>query len=357
MGLPELRSLSMMRHELGERENRSLFLVAVDQDRAKHAAAAPFADFLHASYADAAAQLLRQNKSPELLVMAFNDPSHAPILRQALSDFPSIKGVLSEEPLTQSLQETDELKPLLKDKFLSVNALILFSPVFDNFRAWLNESEMKPVSAQCVWHKDRTKDDRPWSSHDSHGLSILCRGLGLGCLSLKQGTGQRGDLGVKAQDVLYETDTIWDAGEIPVHFFSSYAMPEQKRAINLKLLDVEGCSFTASFAFDVGRNPATDTFVVTDDQSGKTVHSFTSTSTGILAPYQSGPQDKIGAFIKRSLFAYLHPEDKEAQRAIAGAKTAFALQKMLAELNPDNEKLHITTRPALNVLKERSTLG
>lgn len=40
--------------------------------------------------------------------------------------------------------------------------------------------------------------------------------------------------------------------------------------------------------------------------------------------------------IKRSLFAYLHPEDKPLT-VIAGAKTAFALQKMLAELNPDNE--------------------
>ncbi len=192
------------------------------------------------SLGDALDALDAQGKRLDVAVMAFSDKEHFPALLTLHERTPDFKYLFSEKPLTETVEQSEQLKDWLGKKFVSLNTVIHFSSVFNELDklsrpgSWLEGAT--PVGFEAIWKKDRTRDERPTIGIRSdivHPLGIVMEPLGQGMVTLLEGEARRGFLSSGAPDVVYSLpQTAWRTDKkLPVRLYADYAAPEQERSV------------------------------------------------------------------------------------------------------------------------------
>ncbi len=356
MGSVEGKAILSLRPEL-EKAKRDLNLVVVDRiaerlDDARHFANSCFPDHTHAL-----AAMRATGAPPEIVVMALNDVDHFPVFKGLLETTSSVKAVFSEKPLTATQAEAENLYPLLHEKFVTLNTIINFSPVFDVLQQSLPHN-MALTRFDCFWRKDRTKDTRPSTGIITdiiHPLGVVSDMFKQGAITLLGGLGFQGYLSDGAKDVVYEIDTRWMTDKkIPVILRASYAYPKQQREVIAHYKNAAGETCIADLQFDVART--TDRLVFSHYASnGKQLsqNTYTSKPEDVQTGYAGMIGDRVSAFIGWSLRSYLDRDDKLASHKTSNLESSRILQNTIEQIRAPKAPLIIRQHPALNILTSR----
>ncbi len=296
---------------------------------------------------------------PDIAVMAFNDDQHISAFRKLFAACPDLQAVLTEKPLTEHLREAREIEPELRKRYLSMNTVINFSPVFDRLKEVMPQIEqsqggLRPLGFEAIWGKNRTADTRPSigvPSESVHALSVITDMFGHARLSLEAGRAQKGYLSTKATDVIYEIDATFRSGKsgVPVQFHASYVFDAQHRKVTAYFAAGNGSVVAAELDFDVKHNGqnadrlrihsidrvtgAVNTLV--DEYPDKIVN-------GAPAGLLRG--DRITAFNSLSVIDFLTPagkRDPALASRLSNLDAALEVQAEVEQINAQNKLLNV----------------
>lgn len=306
---------------------------------------------------------LAQNK-PHVAVMAFNDDQHVSAFRTLFQACPDLQAVLTEKPLTEHLREARELEPELRKRYLSMNTVINFSPVFDRLKEVMPQFEtetggFKPVGFEAVWGKNRTADTRPSigvPSESVHALSVISDMFGHERLSLEQGQARKGYLSVQATDVIYEIESTFRSGKtgVPVQFHASYVLQDQTRRVTAFYKTPAQDIWAVEMDFDVKHNgqnadrlrihridPATGAVETRLDEYPDKI--INGAAPGLLR------NDRITAFNSLSMIDFLTPPQKRdpaLSARLSNLDAALEVQAEVEQINAQNRLLQVTQKDA-----------
>ena len=208
---------------------------------------------------DALDDLDARGKRLDVVVQAFHDKEHFQALAKLQERAPGFKYLFSEKPLTETVEQSEQMKDWLGGKFVSLNTVINFSSVFNGLDKLFRPGDLldgaTPVGFEATWKKNRTRDERPTIGIRSdivHPLGIIMEPLGQGMVTLLEGEARRGFLSPGAPDAVYAlTDTAWRTEKkLPVRLHADYAAPEQERSVT-SWFSKGGSYFAAHMDFDV----------------------------------------------------------------------------------------------------------
>lgn len=303
-------------------------------------------------------------QKPDAALMAFNDDQHIGAFRTLFSECPDLKAVLTEKPLTERLSEAREIEGELRKRYLSMNTVINFSPVFDRLKELMPEMATKygvlsPLGFEAVWGKNRTADTRPSigiPSESVHALSVVSDMFAQDGLALESGQAKNGYLSVQATDVVYEMDTVFRAAKtgLPMNFHASYVFNDQNRRVTAYYKTSSGAVLAAELEFDIkhnGKNADSLKFYEIDAATGKAqvlLHehpdaTVTGAEQGLLR------NDRITAFISLSLIDFLTPPAKrspEFAARLSNLDAALQVQGEVEQISADNPRLAVTRTDA-----------
>ncbi|HRJ67920.1 MAG TPA: Gfo/Idh/MocA family oxidoreductase [Alphaproteobacteria bacterium] len=352
MGQRHIASMREVAEKILAPRGITLDIAAVDKSEAARAALPPAVK----SYADMDAALVAQK--PDIALMAFNDDQHISAFRKLFDVCPDLKAVLAEKPLTEHLREAREIEPELRKRYLSMNTVVNFSPVFDRLREELPKIEaqtggnLRPLGFEAIWGKNRTADTRPSigvPSESVHALSIIADMFGHGRLSMEGGDARKGYLSTKATDVIYEIDATFRSGKsgVPALFHASYVFESQHRTVTAYYRAADNSVVAAELDFDVkhnGQNADRLRLHRIDASSGKVETLLDEYPDKIVngAPQGLLRGDRITAFISLSLTDFLTPPQKRdpalASR-LSNLDAALEVQGEVEQINPQNRLL------------------
>lgn len=351
MGQRHIASMLEVAEKVLAPKGITLEIAAVDRRDDIRAALPPVVK----TYADMDAALAAQK--PDIALMAFNDDQHISAFRKLFDACPDLKAVLTEKPLTEHLREAREIEPELRKRYLSMNTVANFSPVFDRLREELPKLEgemggLRPFGFEAIWGKNRTADTRPSigvPSESVHALSIIADMFGHGRLSMESGDGKKGYLSAKAADVIYEIDSTFRSGKtgVPVSFHASYVFESQHRKVTAYYHAGDGGVVAAELDFDVkynGQNADRLRLHRIDAASGKVTTLLDEYPDKIVngAPHGVLRGDRITAFISLSLTDFLTPPQKRdpaLAARLSNLDAALEVQAEVEQINPQNRLL------------------
>lgn len=310
------------------------------------------------SFADMDSALAAQK--PDIAVMAFNDDQHISAFRKLFAVCPDLQAVLTEKPLTEHLREARELEPELRKRYLSMNTVVNFSPVFDRLKEIMPsidaaEGGLKPLGFEAIWGKNRTADSRPSigvPSESVHALSIISDMFGHARLSLEQGAAKKGYLSEKAVDVIYEIDSTFRSGKTgaPVLFHASYVFDSQHRKVTAYYAAGNGDALAVELDFDVKHNG--------QNADRLRIHRIDRTTGAIETLVDEHPSqivngaapgllraDRITAFNSLSMIDFLTPPQKRdpaLAARLSNLDAALEVQAEVEQINPQNRLLKVT---------------
>lgn len=353
MGQRHISSLREIAEKVLKPQGITLDIAAVDR-KAEARQALP-ADVT--AYADIDSALVAQK--PDIALMAFNDDQHIDAFRKLFADCPDLKAVLTEKPLTEHLREAREIEPELRNRYLSMNTVINFSPVFDRLHDVLPDIEkqmggLKPMGFEAIWGKSRTADTRPSigvPSESVHALSVITDMMGHSRLSLEAGGAKKGYLSTGAVDVIYEVDAQFRSGKTgaPVSFHASYVFDQQYRKVTAFYNADNGGVLAVEMDFDVkhnGQNADQLRIYSIDRTSGALdmlvdeypEHIVNGAAPGLLK------NDRITAFNSLSLIDFTTPPYKRDPRLasrLSNLDAALEVQAEVEQINAQNRLLTI----------------
>lgn len=315
-----------------------------------------------ASFADMDAALAAQK--PDIAVMAFNDDEHVPAFRKLFAVCPDVQAVLTEKPLTEHLRDARELEPELRKRYLSMNTVINFSPVFDRLKEVMPQIDaahggLKPLGFEAIWGKNRTADTRPSigvPSESVHALSIITDMFGHARLSLEQGAAKKGYLSTKATDVIYEIDSTFRSGKtgVPVQFHASYVFDSQHRKVTAYYSAGNGDAVAVELDFDVkhnGQNADRLRVHRIDRASGAVATLIDEHPAQIVNGAAPGllRADRITAFNSLSMIDFLTPpsrRDPALAARLSNLDAALEVQAEVEQINPQNRLLRVAAADA-----------
>lgn len=301
---------------------------------------------------------------PEIALMAFNDNAHRAAFQTLLARAPEVSAILSEKPLTETYAQARELEPELRKRYLSMNTVINFSPVFDRLREYLPALEketggLKPIGFEAVWGKDRTSDTRPTigvPSESVHALSVVTDMFHQHSLEIEKASALRGKLTDVAPDVVYEIDATIRCGNegLPMKFHSSYVFAQQERAVIAYYQAPDKTVFAVDLQFDVTVNgkktdrlqvhkisPVTGALETILDECPE--HIVNGVAPGLLK------NDRVTAFNSLSMLDYLTPADlrkPEVSQRLSNLDTALEVQRQIEQISADNPAVSVTVENA-----------
>lgn len=290
---------------------------------------------------------------PDVVLMAFNDDQHIGAFRTIFARCPDVKAILTEKPLTVLLSEAHEIEKELRQRYLSMNTVINFSPVFERLGDVL-PSGLTPIGFEAIWGKNRTTDTRPSigvPSESVHALSVVSDMFGQRSLMLETGDVKKGYLSTKAQDVVYEMDALFRSAEtgLPMRFHASYVFQEQHRTVTAFYAAQDGRTIAAEMDFDIkvgGKN--TDRLRLHEiDQQGhlKTIFEECPEVINNGAPAGVLKNDRIMAFISLSMQDFLTPAQKrqpDLYQKLSNLDAALQAQGEVEQINADNPRLSVS---------------
>jgi len=249
----------------------------------------------------------------------------------------------------------------LKDRFVSLDTIIHFSPVFDRLREMTEGRDLTLTKFECTWTKDRTSDPRPTigiASDIVHPLGVVSEMFRQGSVKLISGTGYQGKLSDSAPNVIFDIDTRWVTSDnLPVILKSSYAAPEQKRQVVVHYKQADGQPLIAALDFDI--SPGTDSLkLFSCKPNGENLverYSYISKPEDIDTGYPTSilVPDRISAFIGWSARAYLNPSDLTATSKISNLDAAKHIQDSIGQVNDQNSALLLTRKSAFEIFTQQ----
>lgn len=188
---------------------------------------------------------------PTVAIVAVNEHEHYAVLR-ALDRSP-VRGVLSEKPLTTSLEQAENLADLFADRRLSLNMVERFSPVVDAYLRWrLGHPGFVPVRVEFQWGKHRIGDPRPTMGVFSdmvHPIDLIDYLFGIDGWRIDGCFGISSDFSVHRGSVVDTVSVLIRTRNFPVSGQASFAWPRRHRRIAALLSD--GAALVrATFQFD-----------------------------------------------------------------------------------------------------------
>lgn len=290
--------------------------------------------------------------APQVALMAFNDDQHIDAFRTLFKNAPDLKAVLSEKPLTALLSEAQEIEPELRARYLSMNTVINFSPVFDRLQELLPSfGDVKPIGFDAIWGKNRTGDTRPSigvPSESVHAMSVVSDMFGQGSLALETGAAKNGYLSVNATDVIYELNAQFRTEQgLPMRFNASYVFPEQHRRVTAWYEAPDKSLLAVELDFDVkheGKNADRLRIHKVDAATGARVALVDEYPAAIVngAADAGLKNDRITAFISLSMIDYMTPADKRDPALglrLSNLDAAVQIQGEVEQINRDNPRL------------------
>lgn len=297
--------------------------------------------------------------SPQVALMAFNDDQHIDAFRALFRNAPQLQAVLSEKPLTALLSDALEIETELRARYLSMNTVINFSPVFDRLQELLPSfGDVKPIGFDAIWGKNRTGDTRPSigvPSESVHALSVVSDMFAQGALTLESGAAKSGYLSVKATDVIYDMHAVFRTAEaLPMRFHASYVFTEQHRRVTAWYEAADKSLLAVELDFDVkheGKNADRLRIHKIDAATGaRTCVVDEHPAVIVNGAADAGlKNDRITAFISLSLQDYLTPAEKRDPALglrLSNLDAALQVQGEVEQINRDNKRLKTVAQDA-----------
>jgi predicted dehydrogenase len=298
-------------------------------------------------------------QKPDIVLMAFNDDQHAQAFKKLFAVCPDIQAVLSEKPLTETLAEAHEIEPELRKRYLSMNTVINFSPVFDRIHDIMpalteKYGALDLTGFEGVWGKNRTGDSRPSIGIQSdcvHALSIVTDMFNQDGLVMERGKGLAGYLSDGAKDVVYEMESsfVSPTTNKKMNFHASYVFAEQERRVTAYYQTKNNSVLAFEMEFDVkvdGENKDSLKLYEIDVKTGQLTLLVDEYPDHIINGVEQGllRNDRVTAFNSLSLLDFLpavSPLAPDITKRLGLLDTALEIQGMVEQINANNPVLAV----------------
>jgi len=195
----------------------------------------------------------------DIICVCVNEYMHYDILKHIKRSGVSFKRVLCEKPLTETIEQCDEIAREYSEREICLNFVERYSPIVADFARWLRDNPMlRMARAEFFWGKFRVNDTRPTIGDDSeitHPLDLVrhlaklpsdCEARILSC-SLGYS-----DFSSHADEILDSIDAQLELGDsLLVTGHSSFVWEERRRRIVFYMRDEQrGDQYQAVLNFD-----------------------------------------------------------------------------------------------------------
>lgn len=202
-----------------------------------------FADKGFAKYASYK-RLFDDIKTVDLIFICVNEFAHCEILLSIRKSGISFQRVISEKPLTENIEQAEEVRTLYSEKDITVNFVERYSPIIKDFKDWQKENGVTAVRANFFWGKFRVHDIRKTMgvlSEISHPLDLTLHLMNIlpgSIYKLLNAMGQKSDYSPHSSDLL---DTVAINMEFSnnctIAGYSSFVWEKRRRDIVIYLRD------------------------------------------------------------------------------------------------------------------------
>lgn len=193
---------------------------------------------------------------PDIVCVCVNEVGHYDALA-TIAEFPSVRAVLSEKPLTETLAQCEAVIDRLGDRLTCVNFVERYSPVVEQFREWSAFHDATVLRAEFHWGKYRFMDPRPTMgvlSEISHPVDLVRTLIGAGVdadFAVRAASGSRSRFSVVDRALLDTVDVDYTIDGIPVRGHSSFLWEgRDRRIVHYGRIRPSGALFQAVLEFD-----------------------------------------------------------------------------------------------------------
>lgn len=193
---------------------------------------------------------------PDVVCVCVNEVGHYDALA-LIAEFPTVRAVLSEKPLTETFKQCNEVIELLGDRLICVNFVERYSPIVEQYREWSSFHDATVLRAEFHWGKYRFMDPRPTMgvlSEISHPVDLVRILIGAGPdakVTVSAASGSRSRFSVVDHALLDTVDVDYILDGVPVRGHSSFLWEGRDRRIVLYGRTGRlGSLFQAVFDFD-----------------------------------------------------------------------------------------------------------
>ncbi len=314
-----------LRYLLAEAPGRYALAGVVDRDPAR-LASAPSGCALFTDTGEALARV-----KPDVVVLAVNEEAHFEVLG-SLPD--AVEAVLSEKPLTATLEESLLLADSLSRRFVSVNFVERHSPVLAHFDRWRAASPaLQPRRVEFFWGKDRIGDTRPTMgvlSEISHPLDLVDFIVGFQSWTVLEAHGSISDFAPASPGMLDSVSLLLETDRCMVIGHSSFVWSQRHRQVTVFLSGPGGEMYKASFEFDVPRwDCDTLTIDAVGTHGGPAERVLSVSCRNDDFPGELDQIFKVAEFTRKSLDAYA---GAKAGRELADFAQALKIQRLLGDI-------------------------
>ena len=320
---------------------------------------------------------------PDLVINALNDSLHYDFFK--FIEQSDVKGVISEKPFTETLDEAVALKSCFDDRFLSLNLVENYSeiiPIYETEMARQYTDGLKLIGIEGVWGKDRTQDTRPTQGIISdmiHPMGLFMRIFDVDNFKTLRSKAVQGPLmqkcdnpDVRQKDVKFENHVAMVTGNgTPVRLDCSYAWRKQedspmKNAQDRRITgyysagedsNIRAVEFTFDSPFG-----GSDTVRIYDinTENGEAAllaertalnHTLNGTVLNPHADQTKGGKAKLARFMLDSIVSFAKPNltSSFGGRRVIGYDAAVETQTFLQEIdNHEKYGYTVTTADPLN---------
>ncbi|MEV6677932.1 Gfo/Idh/MocA family oxidoreductase [Streptomyces erythrochromogenes] len=197
-----------------------------------------------------------EETAPDVVCVCINEVGHYDALA-VIAEFPSVRAVLSEKPLTETLAQCEAVIDRLGDRLICVNFVERYSPVVEQFREWSVFHDAQVLRVEFHWGKYRFMDPRPTMgvlSEISHPVDLVRILIGArpdAMFTVRAASGSRSRFSVVDRALLDTVDVAYTVDGVPVRGHSSFLWEGRDRRIVLYgRTSLAGALFQAVLAFD-----------------------------------------------------------------------------------------------------------
>jgi predicted dehydrogenase len=198
---------------------------------------------------------------PDVVCVCVNETAHCDVLSAIARHEVSVRLVLCEKPLTETLDQFEQIEELFPADAITVNFVERYSPIVDAFAEWRQANTVDVLRIEFFWGKYRLMDERPTMgvfSEISHPIDLVRGLIGLGeetPFDLLDASTSSSDFSIGEGPVADSVDTSFLLdGRIPVRGHSSFLWQERDRRFVLYCADQSsGELYQAVLTFDKPR--------------------------------------------------------------------------------------------------------
>lgn len=269
---------------------------------------------------------------PDVVCVCVNEVGHFDALK-LIAACSSVRAVLSEKPLTETLEQCEAVIDLLGGRLVCVNFVERYSPVIQDFQEWSVDNDATVLRAEFRWGKYRFMDPRPTMgvlSEISHPVDLVRILLGAGPeapMAVHGASGSLSNFSVVDRALLDTIDVDFSIDGIPVRGHSSFLWEGRDRRTVLYGRTGAGALFQAVLDFD---RPSWDCdslrIARMDERLGTREQIFSSRCEKGDFPPEVKHIFKVTRFCAIALRALYQPEHREQ---LALAEDAWWVQRAI----------------------------